>query len=181
MENFFITVLLVVICDREMAKKNDLTIEDILKDPNLTNLDLKNLDFYLRDELKVIAEQKAYIPCGSECIFQTHKMKMCFRFKSKMDVCILNKDVTGEKSFFNIGKFMFLTVASYMDWTVPLRTETGFKKFGFGSEPNIPSGDVGYSVIIQKMFAQTAYRPKVQPITVQDINCVVAALRPPAA
>ena len=171
-KNMYLTFLLAIVCDRDTAKQQVYRADDIINNPQE---DLK--DFTTKSPFRIVGETYGYIPCGGDCAFTTHSMTLCFKFKNKMDVCMLNRNVDGEHNFFNIGKFVLIITASYMDWAMRFKNPDDANYFSFGNRRELENGNVGHSVMIQDLKIQLAYKPIIKPIGQQDLARVIQALQ----
>ncbi|CAG8579199.1 11729_t:CDS:2 [Dentiscutata heterogama] len=114
----------------------------------MENIPKEDKDFTTKNAFKVISETYAYILYSSDCPFTTHNITLCFIFKNKMDVCLLNRNVEGEHNFFNIGKFVLIITASYTDWAINLKHPDDANYFNFGQRRDLLNGNVEYSVMV---------------------------------
>ncbi|CAG8826142.1 7417_t:CDS:2, partial [Racocetra persica] len=130
MSPFKIDLYLVRVCDLETAKKNDLTIEDILKQPR----DIKN--HQLKDNYDILLQYSIQINCSTECVFNEHEIVMCRKFlKEEQKTCEISN---------NTGRFR----DTNMDINDKIKLEDTFGEY-----------DSGYLVFISDGSINIAYYP----------------------
>ncbi|CAG8480416.1 2195_t:CDS:2 [Dentiscutata heterogama] len=88
----YLSILLGVVCDQDVAKQQNYTSDDFINRPKE---DLK--DFTTKNVFRIISETYTYIPYSSDCPFTTHNVTLCFKFKNKIDICLLNRNVKEPK------------------------------------------------------------------------------------
>ncbi|CAG8655220.1 24537_t:CDS:2 [Cetraspora pellucida] len=83
---FKIDLYLTQICEEQLAKKKDLTIENVLVNPS-------DLIYYkFKEKIISIVNYSIVILCDNRCTFNNHVITMCRRFaKDEKKVCILSK------------------------------------------------------------------------------------------
>ncbi|CAG8825066.1 30312_t:CDS:2, partial [Racocetra persica] len=164
---FKIDIYLVRICDLETAKKKNLKIGDVLKDPN----DIKR--HQLKDEFDILMNYSVEISCSTDCIFNDYVIIMCRPFlKEKQKTCeILNND--NESIIYNTENYRVIMVIDYMDWMYQGRIKDGGD---IADNDKIELGDTferynsGYPVMISGGSIEVAYHPDMTNIN-NYINC----------
>ncbi|CAG8752047.1 148_t:CDS:2 [Racocetra persica] len=99
---FKIDLYLVRVCDLETAKKNDLTIEDILKQPR----DIKN--HQLKDNYDILLQYSVQINCSTECVFNEHEIVICRKFlKEEQKTCKISNN-TDENIVYDTANYRLI-------------------------------------------------------------------------
>jgi hypothetical protein len=138
-----INYYIVEFCDLDLAKKkdNNTTLDDILVDK-----DLKNIQF--KSSVKIRLKDKLIIEC-SDCEFTEDEIIMCFNLK-QLRVCTKFDEET-ESKVFNQGNYAFIILIDYMDWQYQFRraekndNPNEIIQFGNGFDPKTgTSGIPGY-------------------------------------
>ncbi|CAG8474131.1 14956_t:CDS:2 [Dentiscutata heterogama] len=150
----YLSILLGVVCNRDVAKQYNYTPDDFINKPKE---DFK--DFTTKNIFRIIDETYAYISCEGDCPFTTHNITLCFKFKNKIDVCLLNRNVDDEHNFFNIEKFVLIITASYTNWAMNLKHSNDTNYFNFSERRDLLNGNIRQ----------------------QDLNRIIAALNAPQA
>ncbi|CAG8833081.1 10954_t:CDS:1, partial [Cetraspora pellucida] len=150
---FKINLYLVQICEEQLAKKKDLTIEDVLVDPS----DLIYHKF--KDTVIPIVDYSVVIPCDNGCTFNNHVITMCRRFaKDEEKVCILSKG-TNENIIYNTANLRLIMIIDYMDHLYQLNVRNKDMlyndKLKLGVNPG--DGETGYPVFFTNGFIEIAY------------------------
>ncbi|CAG8625412.1 4970_t:CDS:2 [Cetraspora pellucida] len=150
---FKINLYLVQICDEKLAKKLELTIEDVLIDPS----DIKYHKF--KDTVIPVLDYSVVIPCDNGCAFNDHVITMCRKFsKDEEKVCILSKE-TGESIIYNTANLRLILIIDYMDFLYQLNV----RKKDMPYSEKIKLGEdatkegTGYPVFFTDGFIEIAY------------------------
>jgi len=152
---FKISIYLVQICDETLAKKQDLTIEDVLVDPS-------NIEYHqFKESIKPIMENPVVIPCDSSCWFNHHTITMCRKFtKDEEKVCILSQE-TGESIIYNTANLRFIILVDYMDFLY--QTNINNKEMPYSEKIKLgndaTAGGAGIPVFFTKGLLEVAYTP----------------------
>ncbi|CAG8759417.1 27454_t:CDS:2, partial [Racocetra persica] len=140
---FKIDLYLVRVCDLETAKKNNLTIEDVLKQPK----DIKN--HQLKDNYDILLQYSVQINCSTECVFNEHEIVMCRKFlKEEQKTCEISSN-TDENIVYDTANYRLIM----------LGTPHG-------------QYDSGYPVFISGGNIEIAYYPDLTQVS-NYINCCV--------
>ncbi|CAG8551930.1 12951_t:CDS:2 [Cetraspora pellucida] len=155
---FKIDFYFVRICDKDLVKKEDLTIEDVLIDP--TNISEHEIN---EEKITPIMHFSVVILCEG-CVFKPHIVTICREFeKEEKDVCILSTN-TNESIIYNIANYRLFIIVDYMDdlYQACLNSDTISvnEKINLGT----PYGgfNAGYPVYFTKFEAEIAYAPAVK-------------------
>ncbi|CAG8831647.1 7134_t:CDS:1, partial [Racocetra persica] len=157
---FKIDFYLVRVCDLETAKKKNLTIEDVLKQPR----DIKN--HQLKDIYDILLQYSVQINCSTECVFNEHEIVMCKKFlKEKQKTCEISSN-TGENVVYDTANYRLIIVINYLEWMYQERFRADMdinNKIKLGE--TFEQLDSGYPVFISGGNIEIAYHPDLTQIS----------------
>ncbi|CAG8754319.1 14208_t:CDS:2 [Cetraspora pellucida] len=134
---FKINLYLVQICEEQLAKKKDLTIEDVLVDSS----DLIYHKF--KDTVIPIVDYSVVIPCDNGYTFNNHIITMCRRFaKDEKKVCILSKG-TNENIIYNTANLRLIIIINYIDYLYQLNVRNKDMPYNDKLKLGVNPGDRG--------------------------------------
>ncbi|CAG8529684.1 13747_t:CDS:1 [Ambispora leptoticha] len=126
---------IVELCDRDLAKKKELGVDDLLIDVDLQNIQFKN-------NIKPIISTETVINC-STCTFTTDEIIICLDL-NKMDVCLKNEESDTESAFFEKGNYLFVMFLDYNDFMFKTKKISGQAPTGsLGENLNLATGNTG--------------------------------------
>ena len=144
------------ICDDILARKKQLLPHEIL-------IDVENPQSEFRENIDLLGEVREGIDC-SGCKFEEHNLRICYRFDSELkenEVCIKSSE-DGENIVFNRGVFALFVYRSYISSAFQLRklkfNKDDPKLYDIGKEYDFPNGNVGHSLIIDKLTIEYSFK-----------------------
>jgi hypothetical protein len=148
-----IKFFIVEICDVDLAKKKVITLDEIIK-----NKDLQNLNF--QDAFKVRHKKEVTITC-STCNFTEDEIFLCMDL-NKLKVC-LNFNQENEAKVFDKGNYAFVYFVDYMEWMYQFkRKRTNDEEeeiLSLGETFNTTEGNSGIPSFFNDGYVEVAWRP----------------------
>jgi hypothetical protein len=152
-DRMYINMMIVQVLDETLAKKIELTPEEIF-----VNVD-NPLSQLHKDKFEILAEQQ-YDASRETFEYEDYHLRMCFRFTDE-NTCIKSSE-RGENIIYTVGTISFVMFITYMPRAFEMRksyyTESDKSRYEFGDTYDILGGSVGRSFIVGKLKIENSIK-----------------------